>query len=137
MASNRGKKGGPLKSPKKEVDEEDDDFLEDLVVDTNPEEPKKKTTYSNLKPGGFITKAKDCKGRLDKRQARIAVSREQDDDDDEDDDEGETEKKQLERETKQLQSELRKTERAAEKARDQEGKKKHDVSVNAYKVEYS
>ena len=124
MASNRGRKGGPVKSPKKEVEEEEDDFLEDLVVDTNPEEPKKMTTYSNLKPGGFIMKAEDCKGRLDKRQVKIAAAREQDDDDDEDDDEGETEKEQLERETRQLQSELRKTERAAEKARDQEEKEK-------------
>ena len=49
-------------------------------------------------------------------------NKEQDDDDD--DDEDETEKEQLERETRQLQSELRKTERAAEKARDQEEKEK-------------
>ena len=124
MASKRGRKGGPVKSPKKEVEEEDDDFLEDLVVDTNLEEPKKMTTYSNLKPGGFITKAEDCKGRLDKRQVRIAAAREQDDDDDEDDDEGETKKEQLERETRQLQSKLRKTERAAEKARNQEENEK-------------
>ena len=127
MASNRGRKGGAMKSLKMEIQEDDDDFLEDLVVDTNPEEVKKLTTYSNLKPGGFITKAEDRKGRLEKRQARIATAREQDDDDDdddEDDDEGETEKEQLERETKQLQSELRKTERAAEKARDQEEKEK-------------
>ena len=115
-----------MKSPKKEFEEEDDDFLEDLVVNTNPEEPKKMTTYSNLKPGGFITKAEDRKGRLDKRQARIAAAREQDDDDDDDDDddEEETKKEQLERETRQLQSELRKTERAAEKARDKEEKEK-------------
>ena len=113
-----------MKSLKKEIEEEDDDFLEDLVVDTNLEEPKKLTTYSNLKPGGFITKAEDRNGRLDKRQARIAAAREQDDDDVEDDDEGETKKEQLERETRQLQSELRKTKRAAEKARDQEEKEK-------------
>ena len=80
MASNRGRKGGPVKSPKKEVEEEDDDFLEDLVVDTKPEKPNKKTTYSSLKPGGFIMKAEDRKGRLDKRQARIAAAREPDDD---------------------------------------------------------
>ena len=136
MASNRGRKGRTMKSLKKEIDEEDDDFLEDLVVDT--EEPRKPTTYSNLKPGGFIMKDEDCKVRLDKRHARIAATREQDDDDDdEDDDEGETEKEQLEREARELQSELRKTERAAEKARNQEEKKKHDDSVNAYKVEYS
>ena len=124
MASKRGRKGGPMKSPKKEFEEEDDDFLEDLVMNTNPEEPKKMTTYSNLKLGGFIMKAEDRKGRLDKRQVTIAAAREQDDDDDDDDDKEETEKEQLERETRQLQSELRKTERAAEKARDQEEKEK-------------
>ena len=94
MASGRGKKGGPVKNPKREV-EEDDDFLDDLAVDTQ-EEPKKGATYSNLKPGGFLTKAKDCKDRLTKRQVRIAAAREQDDNDDDDDDEEETEKEQLE-----------------------------------------
>ena len=119
MASNRGRKGGAMKSPKMEIQEEDDDFLEDLVVDTNPEEPKKPTTYSNLKPGGFIMKAEDRKGRLEKRQVRIATAREQDDDDDDDDEDDD------ERETRQLQSELRKTDNAvAEKARDQEEKEK-------------
>ena len=88
MASHRGTKGGCMKSPKKEGDD-NDDFLEDLVVDTKP----KKTMYSNLKPGGFIMKAQDRKGRLDKRRARIAAAREQDDDDDDDDDD-ETEKEQ-------------------------------------------
>ena len=123
MASNRGKKGGPVKNPKKEVEEEDDDFLDDLVVDTNPEEPKKSMTYSNLKPGGFIMKAEDHKGRLDKRHVRIAAASKQDEDEDEDDEE-ETEKEQLERETRQLESELRKAEKAAEKARDQDEKEK-------------
>ena len=122
MASNKGRKGGPVKTRKKEFDEDNDDFLKDLVVDTNPEEPQKPTTYSNLKPGGFITKAEDRKGRMDKRQVTIAAAREQDDDDD--DDEEETEKEQLEKETKELESELRKAERAAEKARDQEEKEK-------------
>ena len=74
MASNKGRKGGPVKTLKKEFDEDDDDFLEDLVVDTNPEEWEKMTTYWNLKPGGFVTKAKDHKGRLDKRQVRIAAA---------------------------------------------------------------
>ena len=118
MASSRGKKGGATKNPKMEVPDDDDDFLEDLVVDTKP------TTYSNLKPGGFITKAEDHKGRLEKRQARIAMTKEQDDDDDDDNNNDETEKEQLERETRELQSELRKTERAAEKARDQQEKEK-------------
>ena len=121
MASGRGKKGGPMKNPKKEV-EEDDDFLDNLVVEPQ-EEPKKSVTYLNLKSGGFIMKAEDRKDRLTKRQARIAVAREQDDDDDNDDEE-QIEKEKLERETRQLQSKLRKTERAAEKARDQEEKEK-------------
>ena len=127
MASNRGKKGGTMKSPKTEFHDDDDDFLEDLVVDTNPKEAKKLTTYSNLKLGGFITKAEDRKGRLEKRQARITMAKEQDDDDnddDDDDDNEETGKEQLERETRELESELRKTERAEEKARDKEEKEK-------------
>ena len=118
MASNRGRKGAAMKSPKMEIQEDDDDFLEDLVVDTNPEEAKKPTTYSNLKPGGFIMKTKDRRGRLEKRQVRIATAREQDDDDDDDDEDDD------EKESRPLQSELRKTERAAEKARDQEEKEK-------------
>ena len=74
MASSRSKKGSPMVNPKKEV-EEDDDFLDDLVVDVQKEEPKKSATYSKLKPGGFIMKAEDCEDRLTKRQARIAVAR--------------------------------------------------------------
>ena len=116
MASSRGKKGGATKNPKTEVPD-DDDFLENLVVDTKP------TMYSNLKPEGFITKAEDRKGGLEKRQALIAMTKEHDDDDDDDNDD-ETEKEQLERETRELQSELRETERAAEKARDQQEKEK-------------
>ena len=46
------------------------------------------------------------------------------DDDDDDDDDDETEKEQLERETRELQSELKKTEKAAEKARDKEEREK-------------
>ena len=122
MASSRGTKGSRMKSLKKEDD--DDDFLEDLVVDSNPKRPKKLTTYSNLKPGGFVTKAEDCKGRLEKRRAKIEMAKEQDDDDDNDDDDKETEKEQLERETRELQSKLRKTERAAEKASHKEEREK-------------
>ena len=65
MASGRGTKGSRMKSPKKE--DNDDDFLEDLVVDSDPKKPKKLTMYLNLKPGGFVTKAEDRKGRLKKR----------------------------------------------------------------------
>ena len=97
-----------------ELDDNDDDFLEDLVVDSDPKRP---ATYSTLKTGGFVTKAEDRKGRLEKRRAKIDAK---DDDDDDDGDDDETEKEQLERETRELESELRKTERAAEKARDKE-----------------
>ena len=113
MASGKGTKGSQMKSPKQE--EEDDDFLEDLVVDSDPKKP---ATYSTLKPGGFVTKAEDRKGQLEKRRAKMAKN------DDDDDDEDETEKEQLERETRELESELRKTERAVEKARDKEERAK-------------
>ena len=116
MASSRGTKGGRMKSPKQEDD--DDDLLEDLVVDNNPKKPKKPAMYSTLKLGGFVMKAEDRKGRLEKRRVKIEMAK--DDDDDYDDDEEETEKEKLERETRELQSELRKTEKAAEKARDKE-----------------
>ena len=117
MSSGRGTKGGCMKSPKQE--EDDNDFLEDLVVDSDPKKP---TTYSNLKPGGFVTKAEDRKGRLEKRRAKIETAKEDDKDDDDDDDE--TKKEQLERETRELESELRKTEKAAEKASDKEEREK-------------
>ena len=115
MASSRGTKGGRMKSPKQEDD--DDDFLEDLVVDSDPKKP---ATYSTLKPGGFVTKAEDRKGRLEKRRAKIETAK----DDDDDDDDEETEKEQLEREMRELESELRKTEKAAENARDKEEREK-------------
>ena len=57
MSSGKGMKGSQMKSPKQE--EEDDDFLEDLVVDSDPKKPKKPATYSNLKLGGFVTRAED------------------------------------------------------------------------------
>ena len=113
MASGKGSKGTRMKSPKQE--EEDDDFLEDLVVDSDPKKP---ATYLTLKPGGFVTKAEDQKGRLEKRRAKIEMTKDDDDDNDE------TEKEQLERETRELESELRKTEKVAEKARDKEEREK-------------
>ena len=122
MASGRGTKGGCMKSLKQ--DHDDDDFLEDLVVDSDPKKPKKPAMYSTLKPRGFVTKAEDRKGRLEKRQAKISMAKQQDDDDDDDNNDEETEKEQLERETRELQSELKKTEKAAEKARDKEEREK-------------
>ena len=93
-------------------------FLEDLVVDSDQKKP---ATYSTLKTGGFVTKAADRKGQLEKRLAKIDAK---DDDDDDDDADDETEKEQIERETKELESELRKAERAEEKARDKEERAK-------------
>ena len=90
MSSGRGTKGSRMKSLKQEDD--DDDFLEDLMVDSDPKKP---ATYSTLKPGGFVMKAEDRKGRLKKRRAKIETTKDDDDDDDDD----ETEKEQLERET--------------------------------------
>ena len=75
---------------------------------------KKPATYSTLKLGDFVTKAGDRKGWLEKRWAKIETTKDDDDDDDE------TKKEHLERETRELESELRKTEKAAEKARDKE-----------------
>ena len=118
MASSRGTKGSRVKILKKE--DNDDDFLEDLVVESDPKKPKKPTMYSNLKPGGFVTKAEDRKGWLEKRWAKREMAKDNDDDDDEE----ETKKEQLERETRELQSELRKTEKAAEKARYKEERDK-------------
>ena len=57
MSSGRGTKGGRMKSLKQEDD--DDDFLEDLVLDSDPKKPKKLSMYSSLKPGGFIMTAED------------------------------------------------------------------------------
>ena len=104
MTSSRGTKGSRMKNRKTEDD--DDDFLEDLVVESDPKKTKKPTTYSNLKQGGFVTKAEDRKGRLEKRLAKMEMAKDNDDDEEEE----ETEKEQLEKDTRELQSELRKTE---------------------------
>ena len=119
MAGKGGGRGRPVKNPKKskpqQEEEEEDDCLDDLVVETDPD--KGQTSYSNLVPGGFVTKGADRKSRLDQRHARIAAAAgEQDDDDDED----ETEQKRLEREANKLSSQLKKAERAEAQARDKE-----------------
>ena len=70
MGSKAGGKGGPAKKPKKvkwEPDPDDNDnndFLEDLVTTT--ETDKGQPSYSTLEPGGFVTKGADRKMRLDK-----------------------------------------------------------------------
>ena len=109
MSDKAGGKGGPAKNPKKakrEPEADDDDFLEDLVAESDPKKQKKPTTYTNLKPGGFVTKAEDRKGRLEKRRAKQETK----DDDDDDDDDEETEQEKLEWEAGELTSQLKKAE---------------------------
>ena len=71
MASKAGGKGGLAKKKVKwepdPVDDDNDDFLEDLVTTT--ETDKGQPSYSTLEPGGFVTKGADRKSRLDKRHA--------------------------------------------------------------------
>ena len=127
MASGKGTKGSRMKSPKPKQEEEDDDFLEDLVVDSDPKKP---ATYSTLKTGGFVTKAEDRKGWLEKRRAKMEMAKDDDDDDDDD----ETKKEQLERETRELEGELRKTEKAAERLETRKNEIKQKGSVKGYVV---
>ena len=113
MVSKAGGKG-PAKNPKKtkrEPDDNDDDnFLEDLVMTT--EADKGQPSYSTLQPGGFVTKGADRKMRLDKRHAKIAAVTVKPD-------EGEIEEpeqEKLEREAGELTSQLKKAERAEAQA---------------------
>ena len=123
MSGKAGGKGGLAKNPKKtkwEPDDDDDnDFLDDLVVDT---ETAKQPSYSTLKPGGFVTKAEDRKGRLEKRRAKRKDDYEADDDEKQ-----ETEQEKLELEAGVLTSQLKKAERVEAQARekDQKDKAKH------------
>ena len=113
--------GGPAKNPKKTKwepdDDDDDDVLDDLVVET--EQEKRQLSYSQLKPGGFVTKGTDRKTRLDQRQARIAAMAGKPDKGQE-----ETEQERLEQETEELTSQLKKAERAETQAREKEQKDK-------------
>ena len=126
MVSKAGGKGGPAKNPKKmkrepEPDDNDDDnFLEDLVMTT--EADKGQPSYSTLEPGGFVTKGADRKMRLDKRHVKIAAATGKTD-------KGkieEMEQEKLEREAGELSSQLKKAERAEAQAqeKDQEDKAK-------------
>ena len=119
MSGKAGGKGGPAQNLKKttqEPDDDDDDFLDDLVVDT---ETAKQPSYSTLKPGGFMTKAEDRKGRLEKRRAKR-----KDNDEADDDEKQETEQEKLEREAGELKSQLKNVERAEAQARDKDQKDK-------------
>ena len=81
MLGKAGGKGGLAKIPKKtkwEPDDDDDDFLEDLVMDT--ETAEEQPSYLTLQPGGFVTKVEDRKERLEKRRAKRKDDDEADDD---------------------------------------------------------
>ena len=111
--------GGMAKNPKKTKREPDDDdnVLDDLVVVTGQD--KRQPSYSQLEPGGFITKGADRKTHLDQRQARIAAAAGKPDEGQE-----ETEQERLERETEKLTSQLKKAELAETQAREKEQKDK-------------
>ena len=120
--SKAGGKGGPTKKKVKRepepIDDDDDNFLEDLVTTT--ETDKGQPSYSTLETGGFVTKGADRKTRLDKRHAKIAAATGKAD-------EGkieETEQEKLEREAGELTSQLKKAERAEAQAQEKEQKDK-------------
>ena len=122
MSGKAGGRSGPAKNPKKtkteEEQEEDNDFLDDLVTETDPD--KTQPSYSTLEPGGFVTKGADRKTRLDKRHAKIAAATGKPDEDVRD----ETEQERLEREANELMSQLKKAERAEAQTREKEQKDK-------------
>ena len=121
MSGKAGGKGGPAKNPKKtkrELDDDDDEFLDDLVMDT--EADKGQPSYLTLASGGFVTKGADRKTRLDKRHAKIAAATGKPDEGQEE----ETEQERLEREAGKLTSQLKKAERAEAQAREKDQKDK-------------
>ena len=122
--SKAGGKGGPAKKKVKPelepIDDDDDDFLEDLVMTT--ETDKGLPSYSTLETGGFVTKGTDRKSRLDKRHAKIAAVAGKSEEA-----EGEVEEtaqEQLEREADELTSQLKKVERAEAQALEKDQKDK-------------
>ena len=116
MAGKAGGRSGTVKNPKKTKpkEEEDDDFLDDLVLEKDTD--KRQVSYSTLEPGDFVTKGANRKMRLDKRHVKIAAAAGKPDDDDED----ETEQERLEREANELTSQLKKAERAEAQAWEKE-----------------
>ena len=119
MSGKAGGRGGFVKNPKKMKREpdDDDDVLDDLVTETGQD--KRQPSYSQLEPGGFVTKGADRKTRLDQRQARIVAAAGKQDEGQE-----ETEQERLEREADKLTSQLKKAERAEAQAREKEQKDK-------------
>ena len=122
MAGKAGGRSGPAKNPKKmkpKQEQDDDYWLDDLVLETDPD--KMQTSYSTLEPGGFMTKGADRKTRLDQRQARIAAAAGEPDDNG---NKEETEQERLEREADELSSQLKKAERAEAQVHEKEQKDK-------------
>ena len=119
MSGKAGGRSGLVKNPKKTKQEpDDDDLLDDLVMETEPD--KTQPSYSKLQPGGFVTKGADRKMRLDQRQARIVAAAGEPGDGDK----GETEQERLEREANELTSQLKKAERVEAQARKKEQRDK-------------
>ena len=126
MSKAGGKGGQANKKVKREpepIDDDDDDFLEDLVMIM--ETDKGQPSYSALEPGGFVTKGADRKSRLDKQHAKIAAAAGKPEEA-----EGEVEEtaqEQLEWEANELTSQLKKVERAEAQVleKDQKDKAKH------------
>ena len=118
MAGKAGGRSSPAKNPKKtktKHEQDNDDWLDDLVLETDPD--KRQTSYSTLEPGGFVMKGADRKMRLDHRQARIAAAAGEPDDNG---DKEEKEQERLEHEANELSSQLKKAERAEAQACDKD-----------------
>ena len=82
MAGKAGGQSGPAKNPKKtktKEEQDDDDFLDNLVVETDLD--KWQTSYLTLEPGSFVMKGGDRKTQLDQRKVRIAAEAGEPDDD--------------------------------------------------------
>ena len=116
-----GKPGtnGAMKNPKRKPKKDDEDKevkdLEKLMNLDPQDKPKWKTPsmYARLSMGEYATKGTDHKVRLDNRHKWIAAAAQSKaDDDDEEDDKEEMEKERLKCETRDLESQLKKAERA-------------------------
>ena len=62
MSGKAGGRGGSVKNPKetkRKTDDDDNDVLDDLV--TKMGQDKRQPSYSQLEPGGFVTKGFDRK----------------------------------------------------------------------------
>ena len=99
-------------------EEEDEDWLDNLVVDTE----QWQMSYSNLETGGVVTKGADRKTRLDQRHAKIAAAAGKADEDE--DEENEMEQERLEREASELSSQLKKAEKVEAQAREKKQRDK-------------